>query len=458
MNGVRETRRRRIVRVVDVVVVVLTVVDALNWLSVALTPGLAFTVLVGLALAGRVLRDHFRRGRHLGTAGFVIVLVVESLGGLVTAAATPGLPDRVAALHLLWIVVFVAGTITRSVLLRGMHRARQQDAQTAYQEAERARVEWNRQQELAHVSRVERERGRLRAASGPGRITGYEPSVLRDVVLERTDTMYGDPGVGLDGAGFDARAVERGREGELNFAKALADRGLLGRFATFWSVHMPEDGVGASAGFQTDIDCVVLTGGSLWLVDVKNYNQGAVTWITEMQDAPVLIAVDDATGGRVGGPRRMTRNMEMARSRFVGKLQAIGVDLQVKPVVVMMPREDGLGTVRDVFWPGGIPAGGLPDVLRWMESEPDFVPTDDDAALLVRILSVLTKDETGSAPVAGGQVRQQTARSTTTTATPATASVPASTPDTDGSRRSCRSCGATLLAEQAFCFECGEPA
>ncbi|OIH92901.1 MULTISPECIES: nuclease-related domain-containing protein [unclassified Curtobacterium] len=465
MSGPLETRRRRFARTADILVVVLTILNGLSWVVGGLTSPAWFAVVLGLALAGRVTRDHFRpRSGVLGTIVAVTALATAVLGGIVTASSSP-VAGHVLPVHLLWSLVIVAATIARPVVATSIRTGAAADTANRIRAAEEERIRSNRERELDHVARVERDRKWAARPSGDGERTGYEPSELVDVEIGPNAWMYGEPGAGLGGSGFDARAIERGREGEVNFAKVLEQRGLLGRFATFWSVHMPDEGVGASKQFQTDIDCVVVTGSSIWLVDVKNYDQGGVRWTVEREDpqgrssAPTLIAIDLQTEGAVGHPRKMSGNMKLARERFGLKMRNLGIRTMVKPVVVMMPRDDGLGRIQDVAWPGDIPAAGLPDLLRWLEDEPDFVPSDENARLLVPILSALLKDESGSAPVVGERRRPSPAATPTRTVSTAraTATRPATAPSTteDAGSRSCSSCGATVTAEMGFCEACG---
>src|SRR5699024_8620482 len=115
------------------------------------------------------------------------------------------------------------------------------------------------------------------------------------------------------------------------------------------------------------------TGDSVWLIDVKNYRQGDITWRNEVRqattdsgkkvDLPVLTATDNATNGYLGKPLRMTRNNEMAHSIVHKRLQRAGISMTVRPVVVMMPQDAGVGVLDNVSWRGGIPIVFLPQLL-----------------------------------------------------------------------------------------------
>jgi hypothetical protein len=470
-------RNRRAATIALGIMIGTTAVNALSWMLGALLSPAWFAVGVGIVLAVFSSLSIFRGSTVKARVWGILLLVVESIGGWITyALAYSEVPAYVGIIHTLWVVLFVSAWITRGVLDATLHRAYRIDRTRATHRAEQARIAENRTRELEYAQRVERTQNWVEHASRPGRITGYEPAELVDVVIERPAHMYGDPGVGLSGAGFTAGAVKRGQEGEVNFAKALVKSGLLDRFATFWSVHMPDTTVGASAQFQTDIDCVIVTGRAVWLIDVKNYNQGDVTWGVETPDAvnglqrPQLVAVDNVTGGYVGEPRPMSRNMQLATDRFRARFADSGISHAVNPAVVLMPRREGVGVVNHVNWPDAIPAAALPDALGWLMAEPAFVPTAPDAALLIAILKVLVKDESGAAPAPGVRQRPVARTESPRTSAPSrVAPTPQPVPEpvavvapaadaaqaAPSAGRVCAECGESVEADWAFCYACG---
>lgn len=262
----------------------------------------------------------------------------------------------------------------------------------------RKSIEEARRREVEYAEAVTRTQNTVAAPSGPGVLTGYEPNRLEEVVVPSLPYSFGTPGLGLSGAHgrrFPSEAVRKGREGELNFARALVVTGLLERFAVFWSVHVPGEQAGPSTSSRADIDCVIATGNHLWLVDVKNYMQGDLTWRVERGR---LAAIDHRTGAYIGRTRSMGRNMETSTARVRDKLTQLGLRCQVRPVVVMMPTEAGMGRIENVEWPGGIPAMGLPEFLDLLRADKPFRPSSRDAEHLVRAFANLVKDESGAAP------------------------------------------------------------
>lgn len=213
---------------------------------------------------------------------------------------------------------------------------------------------------------------RLDVPSAPGRVTGFEPALLAGVELVRTPLVHGEPG------GADGRA-----EG-VGLARALHQQGLLHRFATFWSVEVP-DGIGGAAP-RTHVDCVLVTGGQVWLVDVQSRRQGDVTWRTERDR---LICVDNATGREVGPPSRTSRTLSLAAVRLSARFAGVGVHHRVVARVVFMPTEAGMGEFADVTWPGGVPGEPLPATLAALRSEPDFDADSTGSDTVLRVLRQL---------------------------------------------------------------------
>ena len=403
---------------------------------------------------------------------------------------------------LLWVLLWLGASIALPILEANYGGAVRRDATKAAIEAKKKSVAERRERELKYAERIERQRNSVARASGPGELTGFEPQALAAVTLEESPNVHGDPGAGLAGSDFSASAVSLGQQGELNFAKTLQVAGLLNKFQSFWSVHMPDDDIGASTQFMTDIDCVLVSGTSVWLVDVKNYAQGDVTWRIEESselggsEKRELVMIDNQSGGYVGKPRQMSRNMELAQDRFRARFSEAGISYDVKSAVVMMPRNNGIGTLDNVSWPGGIPAVALPHLLFWLGSEPPFDPYNQDARLVTSILSSLLKDESGSAMRLGqmptrGQASTSSRpnggqRSTPPPPPPPPAAAPVAPPvpappvavqpspnqfeaagdsleatveaavSADASpERTCSSCGAKIEEDWKFCYECG---
>ena len=71
-----------------------------------------------------------------------------------------------------------------------------------------------------------------------------------------------------------------------------------------------------------DIDCVLISKKSVYLIDLKLYAQGNITWKTVKNENQV-VAVDNITGDWVGEPKDMSRNMYYATERIQDKLDKL---------------------------------------------------------------------------------------------------------------------------------------
>ncbi len=206
----------------------------------------------------------------------------------------------------------------------------------------------------------------VQTATRNGRMTGYEPRALEGRSVPRFPTMVGVPGSGLhSAAGMAQENINLGVAGEEAFARALAVSGQLGRFSTIWSLPVPDKDRLVPGPYSTDIDCVLSTGSTVFLVDLKNYKSGDVRYYAR---GDYLYCEDVATGQQVGDPKLMSRNMEMAASVVRGHFP----NVHVVPIVVFMPTDKGEGVLDGVVWPGNIPAVNLTDFLAMLKEQPDF--------------------------------------------------------------------------------------
>lgn len=198
----------------------------------------------------------------------------------------------------------------------------------------------------------------ISSASANGLITWFEPRELNKVNYVGGVNVFGYPGKGLQSAnGMSARNASLGQNGELNFGKALEKSGLKDKFAILWSVRMPDtQAMVPSTKFNTDIDCIIVTGDRVYLVDLKNYASGDVTYESHGDE---LYTIDNVTGNLVGKPKKMSRNMAMASDIF--KKHFPGVRFET--VVVLMPTDKGAGVVGNVQWPGSVTCVSLVDFL-----------------------------------------------------------------------------------------------
>lgn len=234
---------------------------------------------------------------------------------------------------------------------------------------------------------------RTEKVTNPGRITGYEPRALDDIALPTPGDhplMEGSPGSGLSSSGFDAKAIELGQAGETNFAKALSLSGALDKYATFWSVNRPDwDGNHSGA----DVDCIILTASTLWLLDMKFYKGGDATYKTY---GNTLHLYDTATGHEVGAPKKMSRNMEIADDIFSHHLVRDRWSAQhkvtVQSRVLLIPTNAGAPTIdSNARWTGGIRIENLDEFLNRLNNQSAFDPADPALATVRRGLRTLVK-------------------------------------------------------------------
>lgn len=462
------------------------------WLLFAI-PAVAFVLLVQKMAGGRATHES-RMGIVIGFGVLLAVLWIAGSGFVGAGGSSNGALGMIwAVLSFLWPLVMIAGLLTRFILRKLVPGAVQKDAvERSKQQAEarrqqaeaaqQASIAQARQREIEYERRMQREVNSQAEPTAAGRFTGFEPAALAAVEIPELPFLFGHPGAGLSGSGFKADKIAKGQAGELNFARALQHSGLLDRFATFWSVHMPDEEVGASATYSSDIDCVVVTGTTIHLLDMKNFTQGDVTWTMEDDELRLL---DNPTGGYIGKARSMSRNMALAADRVRTKFRALGVQHQVRASVVFMPTDNGIGTIDpSVRWPGGIPAESLDSALEALRAEPAFAPDHPDSEHIVRVFRWLVKDESGAAPrpgeawkrapgmrrpsavppspaaagtsAAGGSAGEPAAGASAAAATSgAAAGVASAGPVPAGGARTCQECGAVFGAEWTFCWECG---
>ena len=200
----------------------------------------------------------------------------------------------------------------------------------------------------------------LQRASKGGRMTGFEPREMAKYYPTFTTSAKGVAGLGLFGSDFSASSVYQGQVGETNFFKALSKTDLVDSYMSYWSVRLPAPNrpLRPDDKYTTDVDCVLVEGNTIHLIDLKNYASGAVTWHNEQESW--LLCRDDVTGKQVGKPRKMSRNMAMALSRF----QALFPTAEVTARVTLIPTNFGEATVEPgTCWPGDIPLETLSQTL-----------------------------------------------------------------------------------------------
>jgi hypothetical protein len=210
-------------------------------------------------------------------------------------------------------------------------------------------------------------------------MTGCEPRTLQSYRPPISINAKGVAGLGLFDSGFTGANVYSGQMGEMGFYKVLCRDELIDRFSSYWSVAMPADGRAAvaDATFATDVDCVIVQGNDLYLLDLKYYSSGDVTWYTK--DGTWLLCKDNSTGTQVGKPRKMSKNMSMAAQRF----PKIFPGHRVHTYVVLMPTNAGIGEIEPgTSWPGGVELLSITQISTILsERTVAFADAATDAAL-----------------------------------------------------------------------------
>ena len=204
---------------------------------------------------------------------------------------------------------------------------------------------------------------KLDKASAQGSISGFEPRSLDNIPIPSSNHMHGNPGIGLNSAHnvMSAKNIQAGQKGEVNFSKALRisdghridykrNDGLINQFESFWSVAMPDENNPHEKDkkFNTDIDCILVSGNQIILIDAKFYKSGDVTYYAQ---GNTIYCRDNTTGIQVGDPKEMSRNMQMALDRF----KKLYPSYKVSAYVVLMPTNSGTAQIDNVIYPGGIP-------------------------------------------------------------------------------------------------------
>jgi hypothetical protein len=165
--------------------------------------------------------------------------------------------------------------------------------------------------------------------------------------------------------------------GERRFAKALEQAGMLDRFTTFWSLHLPDtDGAGIiDAGLSKyDIDCVIQTQDEIWLIDVKLWTKA--TLLSEQSGAKPLM------GHALQRVETMIRRWGFSH-RF-----------RVRAYLVLMPA-DGIvemgSAIRDLDLglDERVEILQLAELLRRLTSSRPYQDTVDEKLLAYRFIDLL---------------------------------------------------------------------
>lgn len=189
-----------------------------------------------------------------------------------------------------------------------------------------------------------------------GRTTGFEPAELDKYAIPPTPTSFGSAGSGIGQTAdvFGDRA-QIGARGEELFLKAMVKAGLFDKFQYYWSVAMPDTTGHKHRRIDTDIDCILMAGRYVVLLDMKFYKGGDLIW----RSTDRTISCFDGTTHKLVDSHTISKNMKMAKEVFKKLMRG----KQVHAYVVFMVQESGAGQMDNVKWPGGIEAMYVDDLL-----------------------------------------------------------------------------------------------
>ena len=184
-----------------------------------------------------------------------------------------------------------------------------------------------------------------------GRISGFEPNLIEHIPLQLdNDRVFGTPGRKLHRSPFGWRA-NVGIRGEENFMRALIKAGILNNFVSFWSLSMPRaSSLTPDLRSKADIDCVLVTDGVIFLLDLKYYRSGYVDYVGT-NDGKIW-----CLSGVTGKPMHKPFTLSNVMSRAYQKMVLHGKPYKVFSRVVFMPSNNGVPKSVSVIYPGGIPA------------------------------------------------------------------------------------------------------
>lgn len=200
---------------------------------------------------------------------------------------------------------------------------------------------------------------------------------------------YGQAGKGISGGaaryGKDAAA---GARGERVLSGLLRENPLTHDYAMWQSLRIPTQP--GETRYSSDVDLAVASGNRLVLVDAKFWAANHVFWTLfgmPMRDlAPMPDRNTDRFVNSVGPKKQMSRNMELAVTRYSAALPAHSV----LGIVVFAPTKGGLPTsVGFLRWPGGIrsflPQDGMRRIHRFLGDSQE--PTE----LIQSVLGIHTR-------------------------------------------------------------------
>ena len=148
--------------------------------------------------------------------------------------------------------------------------------------------------------------------------------------------FHGTPGHGLESSGFEQWRIKAGQAGERALARVLAVARWAHDVDVFFSLAVP--------GFpDIDVDCAVLSGQDLWLLDAKRYRvEDNAAYTCYGGDGKTLylrrLDADGHPTGEILGEHHISRSTAMARQGFKERFPA----LTIHSATLLTPSADGV--------------------------------------------------------------------------------------------------------------------
>lgn len=187
-----------------------------------------------------------------------------------------------------------------------------------------------------------------------------------------------------------ALAEVQGIAGEQRLAKMVQSLGFYNAgWESFWPLRASDAG-------DTDVDCVLVHGRDVYLIDAKNYSVNKNLYLTLANNYKQLLVVDSAgevqyfKGGKdkysMWRTYEISHNMSMAVDYYQRALPSWA---NIHAVVALCPTKDGIPGIKNrVEYPGAIPlVQSNAYLLELCKRHPDYAKAD--AAILSKLNELL---------------------------------------------------------------------
>lgn len=195
--------------------------------------------------------------------------------------------------------------------------------------------------------------------------------------------FHGTPGRGLEDSGFEQWRIKAGQAGEQALARVIAGARWADDVDVFFSLAVP--------GFpDIDVDCAVLSGQDLWLLDAKRYRvEDNAAYTCYGGDGTTLylrrLDADGHPTGEILGEHHISRSTVMARQAFTEQFPM----LTIRSATLLTPSADGVypAIARDA-----VDATGMRfDAADWYVSHMRVVGGGVNNPSIIRDLEALCK-------------------------------------------------------------------